>query len=105
MRADGASRSEGGERLTCESKPARTDEPAASLKQVAPKAAGLHVERRIFHRRARSFPSELPGSAAPTEPVVQDEPIASDPDDPRLDAFVEALACALLEDLASNPRS
>lgn len=26
-----------------------------------------------------------------------------DPDDPRLDAFVEALACALLDDLASHP--
>jgi hypothetical protein len=36
-------------------------------------------------------------------PAERDAP-AIDPDDPRLDAFVEALACALLEDLQSNPQ-
>jgi hypothetical protein len=43
-------------------------------------------------------------ASTPPDGSVDHAPPAFDPDDPRLEAFVEALACALLEDLQSNPQ-
>jgi hypothetical protein len=48
-------------------------------------------------------PVDLGGAqVTPAALDVEDDAPDIDPDDPRLDAFVEALACAILEDLTSG---
>jgi hypothetical protein len=64
------------------------------------------IDRLIVNRSTTAKPIAAPlalprakrGNARPPGAAV-----LVDPDDPRLDAFVEALACAVLEDLTSNP--
>ncbi len=62
---------------------------------------------------ARRYLEGMPEAKTPTLVVIptvsedvapNDAPPSIDAEDPRLDAFVEALACALVEDLTSSPQ-